>query len=162
MSNPTTSLLLDTNVWVDFFIDRNLNHDHARKLVKAARAKGVPLFTSIETTKDVFFIVALELKRAQREASRVVTDEFANAVNETAWSCLGSMRRQSTVIGADHSDMIEAMTLRHAHGDYEDNLIVAAAMRAKASHIVSSDEQLRKHSPIPCISVEEALATIAA
>ena len=151
------AFLLDTNVWVDFFIDRSRNHDLAASLVATARCNGIPLYSPIEATKDVYFIVAAELKRLEREASGTVSGSFANATNEIAWSALNTIRRQSTIVGADLSDVIEAIALRNDHSDYEDNLIIAAARRAHASRIVSSDTLLQKHSPIPCIGLQEAL-----
>lgn len=154
------AFLLDTNVWVDFFIDRGRNHDPAVNLVAAARTQDIPLFTSIETTKDVYYIVASELKRMNRESSGHLDDSFVRAVNETAWSCLSALRRHSTVVAADANDMIEAMVQRADHGDYEDNLVIAAARRASATHIVSSDASLQAHSPIPCIGIAQALDNI--
>ena len=151
------SLLVDTNVWVDFFIDRGKNHDSAVSLVKAAIRNEVPLFTSIEATKDIYYIVGSELKRMQREGAGSVSTSFAQAVNEAAWSCLNTVRRQSTVVAADVSDLIEALSLKSVHGDYEDNLVVAAAMRARATHIVSSDTTLQARSPVPCIGIVDAL-----
>ena len=151
------AFLIDTNVWIDFFIDRGRNHDLAVAFVLASRERDIPLFTPIGSTKDVYFAVACELKRMQREEAGMVSEEFANAVDEVAWSCLSALRKQSTVVAADASDMIEAMVQRSIHGDYEDNLVIAAAIRASATHIVSSDAQLQRHSPIPCIGIAEAL-----
>ena len=154
------SFLVDTNVWVDFFVDRGRNHNAAVAFVTAARKNNAPLFTTIESTKDVFFIIACELKRMQRAATGNVTEPFARAADEAAWSCLSALRKHSVIVAADESDMIEAMVQRANHGDYEDNLVIAAAMRAGATHIVSSDKQLQTQSPIPCIGIAEAIRTI--
>ena len=154
---PGLAFLVDTNVWIDFFIDRGRNHDSAVAFMLASREHGIPLFTPIGSTKDVYFAVACELKRMQREEAGLVSEEFANAADEVAWSCLSALRKQSTVVAADASDMVEAMVQRSVHGDYEDNLVIAAAMRASATHIVSSDVRLQRHSPIPCMGIAEAL-----
>ena len=155
------SFLVDTNVWIDFFVDRSRRHEEAVDFIVVAQTRGVVLFTPIGATKDIYYIVASELKRMQLEEAGVVTESSARAADEVAWSCLSAVRKRSTVLGADSSDMIEAMVQRAAHGDYEDNLIVAAAMRARASHIITSDVQLQRHSPIPCVSIAEACALIA-
>ena len=149
--------LIDTNVWLDAFIDRSRNHDTASTFLKNARLSNTPLFTSIETTKDVYYLVTLELKRMQRREVGEVTETFANAVREAAWSCITTMRRNSTIVAADTSDMVEAIALRADHDDYEDNLIIAAAIRANATHIISSDKQLQACSPIACVGPKEAL-----
>ena len=157
---PRYRFLVDSNVWLDAFVDRSRSHDAAASFLKKARLRNIPLFTAIEVTKDVYYLVSLELKRMQRAQTGTVTEPFANAVREAAWSCVSTMRRQSTIVAADMSDMVEAITLRADHDDYEDNLVVAAAMRAGATHIVSSDRQLQAHSPIACIGIDEALELI--
>lgn len=154
---PRYRFLVDSNVWLDAFVDRSRNHDAATSFLKSARLHGIPLFTAIEVTKDVYYLVSLELKRMQRAQNGVVTEAFANAVREAAWSCVSTMRRQSTIVAADMGDMVEATALRANHDDYEDNLVIAAAMRAGATHIVSSDRQLQAHSPVACVGIEEAL-----
>ena len=154
------ALLVDTNVWVDAFIDRSVNHEAAALFLKRARLAHVPIFASLEATRDMSFLVSAELKRMQRDEKGTVTQQFANAVNEASWSLLQTMRRTATVVGADSSDMVEALALRAKHADYEDNLVMAAALRCRATHIVSSDKQLQAHSPIPCISIAEALALL--
>ena len=154
--DATLRLLVDTNVWIDYFIDRSRSHAAAVSLVSEAQAADVDLFSSIETTKDVFYMLSCEFKRMQREATGEVSEQFAHAANEAAWSCLASLRRRSIVVGADSSDMVEAMARRANHADYEDNLQIAAALRARATHIVSSDKRFQAHSPIPCVSIEEA------
>lgn len=154
---PGLAFLVDTNVWIDFFIDRGRNHDDAVAFVLASQERGIPLFTPIEGTKDVFFAVACELKRLQRKEKGAITEQFANAAEEAAWSCLSTLRKHSVIVAADANDMIEAMVQRSNHGDYEDNLVVAAAMRASATHIVSSDAKFQRHSPVPCVSIAEAL-----
>ena len=151
------SFLVDSNVWLDAFIDRSVMHEDANGFLKRAYESGTALYTAIETTKDVYYLLSCELKRMQRAECGTVTEPFANAVNEAAWSCLSVMRRISTVVAADAHDMIEATVMRSDHEDYEDNLIIAAAQRAQVSHIVSSDKALQKHSPIPCIGIREAL-----
>jgi len=76
------SFLIDTNAWVDFFIDRSTRHDSAVSLIIECYERGVPLFTSIESTKDVYFAVSCELKRMQRKTSDEASETFANAASE--------------------------------------------------------------------------------
>ena len=49
--DATLRLLVDTNVWIDYFIDRSRSHAAAVSLVSEAQAADVDLFSSIETTK---------------------------------------------------------------------------------------------------------------
>lgn len=45
---------------------------------------------------------------------------------------------------------------RSIHHDYEDNLVVAAALRSKVDILVTNDEKLRRHSAVAALSVEDA------
>ena len=52
---------------------------------------------------------------------------------------------------------------RELHSDYEDDLIIAAAIRAQADLLVTNDVKLRSHAPVAAMSVEDAknyLATL--
>lgn len=150
-------LLIDTNVWLDFFIDRSSRHDSAGALIAKANRQGATLLTPVAAVKDIYFLIGLELKRMQREAKAEGTESFANSVDEVAWACISSLRRQSVIVGADATDMIEALAMRPSHSDFEDDLIAAALQRAHADYLVTSDEGLLRHQPVPCISIDEAL-----
>lgn len=45
---------------------------------------------------------------------------------------------------------------RQLHSDYEDDLIIAAAMRAEADLLVTNDVKLCSHAPVAAMSVENA------
>ena len=52
---------------------------------------------------------------------------------------------------------------RNLHSDYEDDLIIAAAMRIKTDLLVTNDAKLCSHAPVAAMSVEDAknyLATL--
>lgn len=51
---------------------------------------------------------------------------------------------------------------RCLHEDYEDNLVVAAAQRARAGCLVTNDQNLLKHSPVAVLSCTDALAYLQA
>ena len=153
-------LLIDTNVWLDFFIDRSALHDKAGELITEAHRRNALLFTPITAMKDIYFLLGVELKRMQREANGDVSDSFARAIDEIAWSCIAYVRKQSVIVGADQSDMIEAIAMRPNHPDFEDNMIASAARRAQASYIVTSDKQFAQHSPVSSLNIEEAIALL--
>ena len=46
-------LLLDTNVWLDYFIDRSAKHDLAGKLVVDATAAEAFLLTSVSSVSPL-------------------------------------------------------------------------------------------------------------
>lgn len=44
--------------------------------------------------------------------------------------------------------------------DFEDCLVLAAAQRAKADFLVTSDEALLRHAPVTALSVDDLLALV--
>ena len=154
-------LLLDTNVWLDHFLDRSARHDLARSVVVEAARRDVTLLCAVHSLKDSFFLLNAELKRMERAENGTISTSAAASINEVAWSCMRSMRRLSYIVPADDSDVIEAAIMRANHSDFEDNLIMAAADRAQADHIVTSDATLLTHYPNRSIPLDKALKLFA-
>lgn len=150
-------LLLDTNVWLDYFLDRSALHDEAGDLIVEATANGIELLTALPSVKDCYLLVQVELKRMERAANGAVSEGAAKAINEIAWSCVSNMRKLSYIVPSAEDDMIEALIMRDVHPDFEDNLVVAAALRGRADYLVTSDARLLAHQPVPCVSVADAL-----
>ena len=156
-----TPLLLDTNVWLDYFLAERAGHKAAFRLIETACRNGVQLCHAVHATKDVFFLAASSMKRAYRTNMGVEPSEAAsNAATQTAWGFLRNMNALSTAVGCDASDVWVAEKQRTTHADYEDCLVVAAAIRCSAALLVTSDENLRKHSLVASCSPDDALAYI--
>lgn len=69
----------------------------------------------------------------------------------------------ATPVPCDLSDIWMASRQRELHSDYEDDLIIAAAMRAQADLLVTNDAKLCSHAPVAAMNVENArkyLATL--
>lgn len=150
---------VDTNVWLDYYIDRSVQHQAAGQFIVSATAAECDLFTSIGTVKDCYFLLGRELKRmASRDGFASASD--AQAADEVAWACVANMRRLSTVVYSDEGDLLEAMTMRREHPDLEDNLVAAAAKRVGADYLVTQDKKLLAHAPIPCLDIPGALEAL--
>lgn len=159
MSAQCPLFLLDTNVWIDFFDGWRKGHADARRLYNACLAKSVKLLYAVSSSKDLYYALAASLKHAARQANAgQLTHEQAEAANEFAWSCLNALDENATAVGCDQFDVIRARKGRRLHNDYEDNLVVAAAQRAKADLLVTNDQLLLKHSPVATLCVTDALA----
>ena len=151
---PQTRLLLDTNVWMDYFLDRSSLHDIAGGFIAAAFAdESLTICTAALSTRDIYYLIRRELKQADLSENGSVSEEVAAAANEIAWACLATMRRLSFIVPVDETDIIEATILRDIHSDFEDNLIAAAAKRINAAYIVTSDRQMLAHQPYPCLEM---------
>ena len=151
------ALFFDTNVWMDFFFDRSPRHGLAARLIAAAQAGDVPLYTAMTSTKDIYYLVKSELKRIAREEGSGLGPEEVAAIDEVGWACVRSMVSHATVIPLGEGDIWESLLLRAKHGDYEDDLVLAAALKSKAAWLVTQDSALTRHAPLPCLTEAEAL-----
>lgn len=156
-------LLLDTNVWVDYYSAPRAGHVKAFELIDYASAHGIGLLYAVNSSRDVFYRVAADAKQACREDSGgVLTDAEALAAQAVAWASVEHMHGLATAVGSDESDVWHACKTRSIHSDYEDNLILAAAQRAHADFLVTGDLRLLQHSLVAALNVEDMLAYLRA
>lgn len=162
MSPSTSSLLIDTNVWLDFFLGFRPGHEHAVGLFNESNEADVSLLYAVTSTKDVFFLISSDFKREARRRDGYLDESAAHAAEQAAWACLESMASIATAVGCDQSDVWVARKHRPLHGDYEDDLVIAAARRSKAGCLVTNDERLLRHSPVAALSPADARALLRA
>ena len=159
---PFSALLLDTNVWLDYYLATRAEHQTACDLIERACACDVELLYTVGGSKDLYYLVALYFKRAARaadaEGSGELSSEQAQAAVQTAWACVDHLDEIATAVGCDQSDIWMARKQRKLHPDYEDDLVIAAALRAQGACLVTSDAQLVAHAPVAALSPADALA----
>lgn len=63
-------------------------------------------------------------------------------------------------VGADGSDVWIAQHLRGVHADFEDDMVLAAAMRAKPDYLITSDRQLIQKSTVAALTPEDMLTVL--
>ena len=109
----------------------------------------------------VFYLAFIDVKRLLRGQG---SDELvAQAARTTAWEYVNSMREIATAVAADNSDVWLASKWESLHGDIEDNLVLAAAKRAQADYVVTSDRQLLSHAAlagVAAVSPEDMRAVL--
>lgn len=162
MTNQRPSLLVDTNVWLDYFLVNRPGHAEATSFMVFAFEHEHPILYPAAIAKDVFYLTANALKRDARHEKGALTPRDASVATEIAWECVNNMREQAGAVGADESDLWKACILRNIHNDLEDNLVVAAAQRANATYLVTNDETLIKHAPVATLTPGDALALLQA
>lgn len=155
-----SSLVIDTCVWVDNYLGTRPGSGEARSLLDAAIRLDIDLLYAITSAKDVYYLVAQVLKREQTREGVPLTPSLVAANKETAWACVENMERNATAVGLDASDVWLAHKFKPVHDDFEDNLVVAAARRAKADYLVTNDERLLRHSPVAALSPRDMLALL--
>lgn len=162
MVSQNPALLIDTNIWLDYFLPDRPGNDEAVSFISFAYERECPLLYPASIAKDIFYLTANALKRDARARKGTLSERDAAAATETAWGCVNSMREQATAVGADESDLWTACGLRNLHNDLEDNLIVAAAQRSSATYLITSDELLIKHAPVAALTPGDALKLLQA
>ena len=140
-SDHPLSILVDTNVWVDYFIASRPGYADAAGFIKTAWRESVQLLYPIGALQDVFAVIIMQLKR-EAHAVREVDETCMATLRRVAWGCVDTLRDGATAVGADESDAWLACKYRKINWDLEDNMVLAAAKRAGADYLVSNDRVL--------------------
>lgn len=152
-------ILLDTNAWVDYFDGGRPSHEKMLALVNRALGLGASLLYSVPSAKDIFYLMSSVYKSDyRREHAGALSHAAAAAAAEMAWGCVDNMCEIATAVGCDQADVWLARKRKRLHRDFEDNLVLSAADRAKADLLVTNDDQLRRHAPVAAMSVADALS----
>lgn len=151
------SLLLDTNIWLDNCFDARSKHQQAKRLMLLANEKDCQLLYAPHSSKDVFRLVEAGVKNTLRKRAGSLSEADAYTARQFAWGYLDFMTQVATAVGCDASDVWLAQKQRALHSEYEDDLLIAAAMRSKADLLVTNDEKLLRHCPVSALSVDDAI-----
>ena len=81
-------LLVDTNVWLDYYLQEGAFHE-GKRLVELAEAGKIDLLYAPTTAKDVFYILPRRLARRNANGINV---SFASA----SWACIEHMMQVAT------------------------------------------------------------------
>lgn len=160
MHTPPTCVILDTNVILDCYFADRPHASASVKAVDAALSRDIVLCYAASQAKDVFFLAGLMLKSAERKERGEVSRDAAHAINEACWAILENLDTFATVVGADKTDVWLARKHRGVHADFEDNLVIASAIRANADYLITRDEQLLGHSPVAALAPEAFCAVL--
>ena len=158
MTSRSIGFLIDTNIWLDYYLARGERHDIACDLIDAIEAFGANAFTAITTLKDVYYLISNELKRMSRAEGVDITDTVAASIQETAWGCVRNLLSIAPlVVGMGVGEAWRAISLKETAPDFEDALIISAAEKVHADYIVTADKILARRSPIPCLEARDAV-----
>ena len=124
------SILCDTNILIYYMLCTPRFIKDVMKLFERCVEREVKLSCASLSLKDVFYITPERFK----ELMTIVP------------------------IGAEECEL--AQSLRHAHNDFEDDLIIAAAQQSGATYVVTYDKKLAKHFPEYCKTPAEIVAAL--
>ncbi len=147
------SLLLDTNVWLDYFMGEGPSLDEISGLIAGGQAGAATLLYAPTTAKDLFYLIPRRLRARGGGGSGDAATSYAPA----AWACLDRMMEIAVAAPLSFPECELARMLRRKFPDFEDNLIIAAAEAGKADYIVTQDREFLRLAPEMCIAPARAL-----
>nr|AHF23953.1 PilT protein domain-containing protein [uncultured bacterium Contig19] len=153
-------IALDTNILVDYLMGREPTCSDCKQLLLMHASCQHAVYAASISLKDAYYLVAMQLKRMERQASGALSATMARAANEVAWACIRSLIENVLVLPVGRAESIQAFTYKPLHNDFEDNLVVAAALSANVDFLVTNDEALLRHAPIACLSSNDMLALL--
>lgn len=147
-------LLIDTSVWIDFFLAVEPYCDDIAALFEMMLDRGGTLIYAPTTLKDVFYL----LPRRQRSMfEREGVDVRHISFRPFAWTCVEYMTDIAVACTQALPECSMAWMLRNEHPDLEDNLIIAAGETCGADYVVTYDTRLIEHFAPVCITPAQAL-----
>lgn len=149
------SLLLDTNIWLDYFLGTGASIDEISRIIELGASGIVELFYAPTSAKDLFYLIPRRLKRASADNQQPVDD--GRSYLSVAWACVERMMELATAAPQSHAECQLARMLRSEFLDFEDNLIIAAAETAKVDYIVTNDRAFLRALPEACVAPARAL-----
>ncbi len=162
MSARQMRVLVDTNVWVDQFVPERPGQQHSLRFIELACDKDVILLYPACILKDVFYLITNECKKLVRQQSGSLTEQDARSAQTYAWGCIEAIQELALPIGTELVDIRMATVWRRVNGDFEDNLVRAAAQRCEADLLVTWDKGMLAKRVVPTATPTGALAEIEA
>ena len=77
--SPQPSMLLDTNVWLDYYLPWRRGNAKARQLIQCAVEHNQTLAYAVPSIKDVFYMTAAEHKNVERATTGTLSESAAKA-----------------------------------------------------------------------------------
>ena len=154
-------IVTDANIWMDFLSGGRSGNQAAKRFLEEARRLDIALVIPPHCLGLVFYLVQCELKAINRRDGKMTAEEIEPSARVAAWAAVDFIMSIAAVGPSDHMDALIASKNRELHGDYEDNLVVACAMRTNARLLVTNDKKLIRHSPVATLSAEDAAALLA-
>ena len=158
MSEDCPVALLDTNIWLDCYDHNRAGHASALRLVDKLEKRDFTIAYASTSAKDLFYVLGLTLKKEARKQFGQLTQEQVGAAATTAWGCLRNMTAMAVAVPIGEPQIWLAEHMHDLHGDFEDNLILAAVETSKTDYFVTNDTSLLGKSACPAFTCADMLA----
>lgn len=155
-------ILVDTNIWLDYFLARGTHHDAVSTfMAKAYQREDTALYVPSLSLKDLAYQLASLMKLDARRAGKEVTPEIAAAAREVSWGCVRNVLEKALVAPIGRTEALGAFTYKRIHDDFEDDLVLASLDAAGCQLLMTHDAALRRHMGNLCLTAEEGLELLA-
>lgn len=155
-------ILVDTNIWLDYFLARSDQHRVVSAfLAHAVEREDVMLYVTSLSLKDIAYQLASQMKLDARRAGREVDAHAAAAAREVSWGCVRNVLKKAIVAPVGNTEMLNAFVFKRFHDDLEDDLVLGALDAIDGDYLMTHDAALARHTGDLCITAEEGLALLA-
>lgn len=158
MSKRPYTLLIDTNIWLDYYLGDRPQSEAAKNLIVYAEEMNLTLAYAATSLKDVFYILHREFKELFRHEARTLSNTQAASCSKAAWECIHHMMEIAIATPIGEPQIWLASHYEDIHGDFEDDLILATLETSKADFLVTEDVTLQKKAPTGAFSAADMLA----
>ena len=158
MSADCPVTLLDTNIWLDCYDHNRLGHADALALINELEKREFTIAYASTSAKDMFYVLGSTMKQEAREHCSELTQVHAQAIQAATWGCLRNMIAMAVAVPISEPQIWLAEHMHALHGDFEDNLILAAVETSKADYFVTNDMTLLGKSACPAFTCADMLA----
>lgn len=159
---PQTQILLDANVWLDFFVPGRAGSAAVARLVRKAVETNAQMLYPAYILDDLFYEIRRDAAEWVRASAGEVSREAARYCHEYAWGCITDLRELASAVPTDDGDVWLAIKYRSLSEDLEDNLVLAAAQRSGATYLVTTDPVLLNKATIAALGPQDMLAVLEA
>ncbi|MBQ6490745.1 MAG: PIN domain-containing protein [Atopobiaceae bacterium] len=149
----SNALLVDTNVWVGYFLAEEPHAEEVHRFFAEAQELGITLIYAPSTIKDVFYAIPRRMRLAAQKDGR---DEDVSYL-PAAWACVRKMAEIAVAASQSRAECDKAWMLRSTHGDFEDNLLMATAETCNADYVVTYDKRLLERFAPVCATPGQVL-----
>ena len=117
-ANPR--IMLDTTVWIDFFVPGRSGSATAMRLVRSAIEAGAELLYVSGILSDLFYEVRRDAAEWVRASSGEVSRDAARLCHGYAWGCVEDLHELATAVGTEDADVHRALRYRSLSEDLEE------------------------------------------
>lgn len=157
ISHPI-KILIDTNIWLDYFLARGSHHDAVSTFIaRACEREDITLYIPSLSLKDIAYQLASLMKLDARRAGKDITPDIAAAAREVSWGCVRNVHEKALVAPIGRTEVLGAFTYKRIHDDFEDDLVLASLDAAGCQLLMTHDAALRRHMGGLCLTAEEGL-----